>query len=419
MRSVRIRRGWVYLCGVTSRYDSVSAVDAATAELDPPLAVVDLDAFDANAADLVRRAAGLPIRVASKSVRCRALLSRALTTPGFHGVLAFTLPEALWLVTSGVCDDIVVGYPTADRAALRSLAADDTARCAVTIMVDSLAQLDFVDATLGRDHQEIRVCLELDASWRPLRGVLGDRVHVGTRRSPVFEAAAAASLARAVADRPGFRLVGMMAYEGQIAGLGDAPRGAPVRAAALRWMQQRSASELAERRALAVAAVADVTKLEFVNGGGTGSLERTAAEGVCTEAAAGSGLYGPTLFDSYASFSPRPAALFALPVVRRPGPGMVTVLGGGYIASGPTGPTRQPSPVYPEGLRLLGTEGAGEVQTPVAGPAADALAIGDRVWFRHAKAGELCERFDQLHLVAGGALADTTPTYRGDGHAFA
>ena len=364
--------------------------DTATAELDPPLAVVDLEAFDANAADLVRRAGGLPVRLASKSVRCRALIGRALAVPGLHGLLAFTLPEALWLVGSGVCDDVVVGYPTADRAALHALAGDDAALSAVTIMVDSAAQLDLVDAVLGAAHPEIRVCLELDASWRPLRRLLGGRVHIGTRRSPVFEAADAVSLAHAIADRPGFRLVGMMAYEGQIAGVGDAPPRRPARGLAVRWMQDRSAAELARRRALTVAAVGDVAKLEFVNGGGTGSLERTAAEGVCTEAAAGSGLYGPTLFDAYAAFRPRAAAFFALPVVRRPGPRIATVLGGGYTASGPAGADRLPTPVYPPGLRLLGTEGAGEVQTPVVGAAASRLAVGDRVWFRHAKAGELC-----------------------------
>lgn len=393
--------------------------DAATAGLDPPFAVVDLDAFDANAAELVRRAAGLPVRVATKSVRSRTLLSRVLATVGFHGLLAYTLPEALWLVGTGISDDVVVGYPSADRAAIARLVGDDSARCSIAIMIDSVAQLDLVDAVLGADHPEVRVCLELDASWRPLRGLLGDRLHVGTRRSPVFEPPDAVSLARVIADRPGFRLVGMMAYEGQIAGLGDAPTGRPVRGMAVRWIQQQSAVELAQRRAAAVAAVADIAKLEFVNGGGTGSLERTAAEGVCTEAAAGSGLYGPTLFDSYTAFRPRPAAFFALPVVRRPGPRLATVLGGGYIASGPVGADRQPTPVHPPGLRLLGTEGAGEVQTPVAGSAADRLRVGDRVWFRHAKAGELCERFDELHLVRGERVISSVSTYRGEGHNFA
>src|ERR1700712_1940817 len=77
--------------------DARARLDTATAELDPPFALVDLDALDANADDLVRRAAGTPIRVASKSVRCRPVLRRVLARPGFAGVLGYTLPEALWL----------------------------------------------------------------------------------------------------------------------------------------------------------------------------------------------------------------------------------------------------------------------------------------------------------------------------------
>src|SRR5262245_46732226 len=76
--------------------------DAATAALDPPFAIVDRAAFDANAAALVGRAAGKPIRVATKSVRCRALLRRLLARPGWRGVMAYSLPEALWLVATGV-----------------------------------------------------------------------------------------------------------------------------------------------------------------------------------------------------------------------------------------------------------------------------------------------------------------------------
>jgi D-serine deaminase-like pyridoxal phosphate-dependent protein len=183
-------------------------------------------------------------------------------------------------------------------------------------------------------------------------------------------------------------------------------------------MQRLSAAELAERRAAVVTAVSAEAPLEFVNGGGTGSLERTAAEPAVTEVAAGSGLFGPALFDRYRAFTPRPAALFALSVVRRPGPGMVTVLGGGWIASGSPGADRLPVPVYPAGLRLTGAEGAGEVQTPLSGHAADGLRIGDRVWFRHAKAGELCEHVDALHLVEDGRLRGRVPTYRGEGRSF-
>jgi D-serine deaminase-like pyridoxal phosphate-dependent protein len=183
-------------------------------------------------------------------------------------------------------------------------------------------------------------------------------------------------------------------------------------------MQRKSAAELAARRAAIVAAVRALTPLEFVNGGGTGSLERTSAEPAVTEIGAGSGLYHPTLFDAYRGFTGEPAAMFALPVVRRPGPGVVTALGGGYPASGPGLPSRVPSPYLPAGLRLDREEGAGEVQTPLLGSAADSLKIGDRVWMRHAKAGELCERFSQLHLIDGTTVTATVPTYRGEGQTF-
>ncbi|MFB9430299.1 amino acid deaminase/aldolase [Streptoalloteichus tenebrarius] len=387
--------------------------DAATAALDPPLAIVDRSAFDANAEQLRARARGRPIRVASKSVRCVALLRRALARPGFSGLLCYSLAEALYLVGAGVTADAVVGYPTADRAALRALAGDDAARAAVTIMVDDPAQLDLVTAALGPRHPVIRVCLELDASWRPAAGV-----HVGVRRSPVRTPRQAVALAGEVLRRPGFALVGLMAYEAQIAGLGDATRGRPVRAAALRWMQRRSMAELSDRRAAVVEALRRLAELEFVNGGGTGSLERTAEDGSVTELAAGSGLLGPTLFDGYRAFQPRPAALFALPVVRRPARDVVTVFGGGYPASGIADPDRLPVPVLPAGLRLTGTEGAGEVQTPLVGRAARDLRVGDRVWFRHAKAGELAERFPEFYLVDGDRVVETVPTYRGASHCF-
>ncbi|SDC78654.1 amino acid deaminase/aldolase [Actinokineospora iranica] len=396
-------------------------LDGATSHLDPPLAVVDLDAFDRNAADLTRRADGKPIRVASKSVRCRYLLERVLRKPGFQGVMSYALREALWLTrtwagTDLAETDILVAYPTVDRAALRDLAEDDRARRVVSIIVDSVAHLDLVDAALGASHPEIRVCLELDVSWRPLFG--NRKVHIGTHRSPVFTADQARALAEAVLSRPGFRLVGVMGYEGQIAGLGDVPVGNPLLGAARRWMQHRSARELVRRRGAAVRAVTAMCHLEFVNGGGTGSVEVTRADRSVTEIGAGSGLIGPTLFDNYSRFTPAPAVLYAVPVVRKPGPGLATLFSGGYLASGPANHARLPQLYLPEGLKLMAMEGAGEVQTPVAGPGADALRVGDRVWMRHAKAGEQAERFTEYHIIEGDRLAGATPTYRGEGRGF-
>ncbi|MGA6152619.1 amino acid deaminase/aldolase [Stenotrophomonas sp. NPDC087984] len=386
--------------------------DRATAHLEAPVAIVDLGAFDDNARDLVHRAGGKPIRVASKSVRCRALLERVLAQDGFAGIMSFTLPESLWLAREGF-DDVLLAYPSTDRDGFATLTSDPKLAEAVTVMVDDLAQLDLIDSVRA-GTEEVRVCLELDTSLR----MLGGRVRVGALRSPLREPEQLAELARAIDRRPGFRLVGLMAYEGHVAGVGDSVPGNPLRSRAVRLMQSVARRELAARRAAVVRAVRAVTDLEFVNGGGTGSVQHTAAEDAVTEIAAGSGLYQPRLFDNYTSFHGRPAALFAQPVVRRPGVGVVTVLGGGYPASGAPGRDRLPVPYLPEGLVYDSMEGPGEVQTPLLGTAADDLLIGDKVWFRHAKAGELCERFDTLRLIEGDRVVADAPTYRGEGRTF-
>jgi D-serine deaminase-like pyridoxal phosphate-dependent protein len=384
-------------------YERLEAIFAGT---DAPFALVDLDAMWANADDILRRAGGKPVRVASKSVRCRGLLERILSrAEGFRGLMCFTLPEALWLHEHGF-DDLLVAYPSADRAALEQLARLDDSRRPI-VMASAIEHLDLM-------RPPVRVCIEVDLSWWPL----GGRLKVGARRSPIRTPDQAVALAREVVRRDGFELAGVMGYEAHIAGVGDNPLGKPLMRPAIRAIKRMSVPELAERRAAVVAAVKEVAPLPLVNGGGTGSLESTSAEAAVTEVSAGSGFFAPTLFDRYASFSPRPAAMFALPVVQRPGPGVATVLGGGYPASGAAGRDRLPEPHLPEGLRLDPLEGAGEVQTPVLGAAADRLRIGDNVYFRHAKAGELCERFDSLGLVSAGEVVDELPTYRGEGCCF-
>ncbi len=377
--------------------------------------------MNANARDLVRRAGGKPIRLASKSLRCRGLQERVLAGEGFRGTLAYTLPEALWLAEHGA-RDIVVAYPTADEVALRELAERSGQDAgSIAVMVDSAEQLPLIEhAVSGVGGARVRVCLDIDAGWR----ALGGRVRVGVKRSPAHTPQQAAELATAVVASESVRLIGVMMYEAQIAGVGDTPPGRPLRARAIRAMQALSTRELAARRAQVVEAVEGVLAragqppLQLVNGGGTGSLERTSRERAVSELTAGSGLYAPGLFDAYRAFSLAPAALFALPVVRRPGPGVVTALGGGYLASGAGDGARLPHPYLPAGLRLDREEGAGEVQTPLLGKVADRLAIGDRVYLRHAKAGELCERFTTMHVLEGDRIVDELPTYRGEGVCF-
>jgi D-serine deaminase-like pyridoxal phosphate-dependent protein len=386
------------------------------AEVEAPFAFVDLDARWSNSDAMLARAGAKPIRVASKSLRCRTLLERIFARDKrYAGLMTFTLPETLWLAEQGF-ENLLLAYPTTDGGALEELALRSVANPggAPIVMVDCAEHLDAIEAVLGAGAAPVRVCIELDAGW----WTMGGRIKVGPKRSPVHTVEQAVELAREIERRSQVELAALMSYEGQIAGVGDQPPGRRLRGAAIRAMQRRSAVELAERRAAVVAAIREFAELPIVNGGGTGSLELTGAEDAVTEIAAGSGFYAPTLFDAYSRFSLTPAAGFALPIVRKPNPAVATALGGGYLASGPGELSRVPSPWLPPGLELDSEEGAGEVQTPFSGTPARQLQVGDRVYMRHAKAGELCERFDTLHLVEGGEIVDAVPTYRGEGKTF-
>ncbi|MDO5634009.1 MAG: alanine racemase [Micrococcus sp.] len=390
-----------------------------------PLGLVDLDAFMANAASMAQRAGGIPIRVATKSVRIRAAVDVALAQPGFSGVMTFTLPEALWLHSLGH-RDLVVAYPSVDRRALVELLVSADARSCITLTIDSADHLTFLDdvaRTAGLTAQAeatlppVRLCLDLDAAWQPSR-----RVRFGALRSPVRTPEEARTLARAILDAPHRALVGMLAYEGQVAGL---PDGAGPHAAAAQFIKRASIRDLRTRRPDAVRAVRALLRehgqdLEFVNGGGTGSLESTAGEGTVTEIGAGSGLMAPASFDGYTGFTLQPAQFFTCPVARRPRPDVVTVTGGGWTASGVPGRDRSPTVAWPPGLKYSRQEGAGEVQTPLHGPGAARLALGDPVFFRHAKAGEPAEHMSVVAVYsrAEDAIIDLWPTYRGEGKVF-
>jgi D-serine deaminase-like pyridoxal phosphate-dependent protein len=396
-----------------ARERSYEELESIFEDVDAPFALVDLDALWSNAREMLGRAGGTPIRVASKSLRCRTLMTTILERDrSFRGLMTFTLPESLWLHGQGF-EDLLLAYPTAHREALAELARLDTERAPI-LMVDSVEQLDFIEVAAPAPARPLRVCIELDVGWWPL----GGRIKIGAKRSPVRTPEQARALARSISARPGFELAALMGYEAHIAGLGDRPLGRRLQEPFIRQVKRRSAAEIAERRAAVVAAVREVAPVPIVNGGGTGSIHLTRREPVITEVTAGSGFYAPTLFDCYADFRLTPAAMFAMPVVRRPGGRAATLLGGGYPASGAAGRDRLPEPYLPHGLRLDPLEGAGEVQTPVVGGAAAGLRVGDNVYLRHAKAGELCERFRSLHLVSGGEIVDRVPTYRGEGRCY-
>ncbi|WP_125107528.1 alanine racemase [Gulosibacter massiliensis] len=392
-----------------------ASVRRAAASLPAPCGVIDLEAFDRNILAMAQRAGGMPIRVASKSLRTRAALERVLEHPGFRGILAFTLPEAIMLARDGH-EDVVLGYPTTNRDALRELRSDAQLRERITLMIDAVEHLDFFDA-VAPGPGVLRVAMEGDMSWWPAKPLLRGHLHYGVFRSSIREAAQAAAFARTVKARKGVQLVGLMAYESQVAGLPDAahtPRGA-----AIRVIRQQSLADVPRRRGEMVAAVRDVVgELEFVNGGGTGSLESTSADPSVTEIAAGSGLFSPASFDRFRGFQHEAAAFFGLDVVRKPTAEIVTLHGGGWSASGKPGADRLPVIDWPRGLHYLHEEGAGEVQTPITGHAARGLEIGDRVWLRHVKAGELAERITDFAVVKGGIIEQFWKTYRGEGFAY-
>jgi D-serine deaminase-like pyridoxal phosphate-dependent protein len=375
-----------------------------------PLAFVDLDAFDHNAGVLAGLAGGKPIRVATKSLRCPALLRRVLARgPAFRGLMAWAVPEAAFLSVQGF-DDILVGYPSVQPAELQQAAELVKAGKQLCLTVDCEAHLQLASAAARAAGTTLPVCLDLDVStdYRLL--------YFGTRRSPLRTAAQVQSLARAALAAPGLRLTGLLAYEGQLAGVPDDVAGARARSAVVRALKRDSGRRVRHLRGQAAAALrALAPELRFVNGGGTGSLASTCADASVTELTAGSGLFAPALFDGYRGLRLKPAAAYALAIARVPEAGVYTCHGGGYVASGAAGADRLPSPWLPPGASLIATEGAGEVQTPVRYGGPVPLSPGDPLFFRHAKAGELAERFRTLHLIAGGRVVDEVPTYRGQG----
>ncbi len=375
-----------------------------------PLALVDLDALEANVERLTApaRAGGKRIRIATKSVRCTALLELIADAAGgvVTGAMAYAAEECPLLVAHGF-DDILIAYPTVQSSDLACVVDANGGGATARLVVDCPEHVDAIAKAARESGVRLPVVIDVDVSYRP-----GGPVHLGVRRSPLHEVGDVIALADRIAARPELRFDGIMAYEAQIAGLADAT-------VATRALKTLSRPRVIETRAALVAALTQRgLGPRIVNGGGTGSVDENAREPALTEIAVGSGFLASHLFDGYRGLSLRPAAFFALQVVRKPGAGIVTCHGGGLTASGAPGRDRLPIPVFPEGLSLLDLEGAGEVQTPLHVPRGVELALGDPVFFRHAKAGELAEHVNEYILVRGESAVDRAPTYRGMGKCF-
>jgi len=389
-----------------------------------PLVVVDLDLFEANVRRLVGIAAahGKRLRPASKSVRVPELLRliARVGAPTVRGVMCYSVDEASLLASEGL-DDFLVAYPTVQESDVE-IAWDLTqAGKTLALMLDSPEHAALLGlAWTGRAERHagappLRVCIDVDMSWRPLGQ------HVGVQRSPVRTLSDFARVVDAVLAEPALRLAGVMGYEAQIAGLGDENPFAPFLNPAKKLIKSQSTRDVAQRRGeIAELLRSRGVQLDFFNGGGTGSIRTTTLEPWITEVTAGSGFLQSHLFDYYAANENAPAYCFALQVTRSSQPDHVTCQGGGFIASGPTDADKAPVPFLPAGLKPTKAEGFGEVQTPLAVPPElrGRLKPGDPVFFRPAKAGELAERFTEYLLKRGDRIVARAKTYRGLGRCF-
>jgi D-serine deaminase-like pyridoxal phosphate-dependent protein len=384
-----------------------------------PVAFVDLDAFDRNAARVRRQCEdhGLRMRVASKSVRVPELLHRLIARSEgcFRGLMCFAVEEAAFLSDQGF-DDLLVAYPTIGATDLELAAALTARGVNMRLMADCDETVAAVGAAGRAAGVELAVALCVDMSLR-----IGP-IHLGVRRSPLHSVSDVVALARRVAATDGATFAGVMGYEAQVAGLGDANPFEPLLNPAKALIRTASARELGPRRLAMVRALHDAGLAPaLVNGGGTGSLDTTTRATGVTEVTAGSAFFKPHLFDYFRNphvTALEPACFFAIMASRRPTPDIVTCLGGGYVASGAASPDKVPRPWLPEGCELIKDEMCGEVQTPVRLANPDQVALGDPVIFRHAKGGELAERFNEFLLLAGGEVVGSAATYRGSGRCF-
>ncbi|BBM82720.1 amino acid deaminase/aldolase [Candidatus Uabimicrobium amorphum] len=383
----------------------------ATCAIAMPFAALDMELFEENIEKVAKRACEKPIRIASKSIRSVELIKRILNSHSiFQGVMSYSADEAIYLHNSGI-EDILVAYPIFDPRRIRSIC--QLTQTNITLMVDCIDHARQISQICCENNTTLPICVDVDMS-SSFPGI-----HFGVRRSPLNTAQQVLQLVQEMDTLPGVSFAGVMGYEAQIAGLGDkSPFNNFIMNAVIRQLKKISIQQIQKRRQNVVETLQqNGFSCKIVNGGGTGSLETTSLEPCITEVTAGSAFFSPGLFDYYCNFQHNPALFYAIEVTRTPTANIFTCHGGGYVASG-TGKDKIPQPYLPKKSKLLDTEGAGEVQTPVVYRGKKKIQLGDPIFMRHSKAGELCEHFNSIHLVKNGKVVDEVSTYRGEGKCF-
>lgn len=380
--------------------------------LSMPFAWVDMDQLDRNIALHCKRARHMPVRIASKSVRSVEILRYLLAANSqLQGIMCYHPAEAAWLASLGF-NDLLIAYPSLDEAALSAALEQVAKGKTIHFMIDLFEHAQVIQNLAKQKQVQALLCMDVDMS------IDYPGLHFGVHRSRIKSPAQAVELFRKISVLPNLHLQGVMGYEAQIAGLGDAVPGQLVKNQLIRKLKENAIPKIEARRTKTVLALRDAgADIRLVNGGGTGSIETTISEPAVTEVTVGSGFYCSHLFDNYQAFSAHPAAGFAIQVTRKPAKNIVTCNGGGYVASGTAESLKLPQPYLPRNIRLDVNEATGEVQTPLH-YRGTGLQCGDPVFFRHAKAGELCERFNTLHLIRNNQIEREISTYRGDGKVF-
>ncbi|CAA0182990.1 conserved hypothetical protein [Tenacibaculum maritimum] len=378
-----------------------------------PLAYIDMEMLDANVKILTERANRGTIRIASKSVRSIEILKYLFRKSNkFKGIMSFTVLESLFLVKQGF-DDILLGYPCVDKNLISQIADVILKNKTIVLMVDKIEHVALINAVGKEKKVQLPICIDLDCSsdFGP--------IHFGVWRSSITNNQQLQKLLNSIKKSHFVKLDGLMGYEAQIAGLGDNVKGDTIKNLMIKILKNRSISKIRKRRTAAINLIKkNGFDLRFINGGGTGSIKETLEEKEITEITIGSGFYNPHLFDNYRDFQLNPSAGFAIQIVRNPKENYYTCHGGGYIASGSIDKLKAPKIDLLEGARFVANEGCGEVQTPIVYKGKEHLKIGDPVFLRHAKAGELCERFNEIYRIRNHKIIDKVTTYRGDGFAF-
>ncbi|WP_141903676.1 amino acid deaminase/aldolase [Lysinibacillus sp. Y5S-8] len=386
-------------------------LDRAFSDLERPFAWLDLDALDKNIRTVQEACGGKQIRIATKSIRSVEVLRYVQKNlANVVGFMTFTAAETIFLLQQQF-DDLLLGYPVMEEAAIRRLLHFVKDGKSVTFMVDRPEHIQLL-AKLGLEiGVRVQVCIDINVSndFKVL--------YFGTKRSSLYSLETLTPFLQEVQKTSAIEVVGAMGYEAQIAGVGNRPANA-LKGKVIEAMQVQAKKQVTQFRRLAIAHIkAYFPNLRFVNGGGSGSMLYTNQQKEVTEITVGSAFYAPALFDQFTHLQLEKAAGFALSVTRKPEKNIVVCHGGGYTASGAIGLDRLPVFYEPSNFAYLSLEGAGEVQTPIKVKGKH-INIGDTIYFRHAKAGELCERFQVLHGIREDKYMGPYTTYRGDGQCF-